>query len=120
MTLNYILIGKRIREIRKRKKISQAALSDMVDITPTFISYIESGLKGMSIETLVAISNALGVTTDAILADSITGISSSSSYDVTEILNDCSSFERSVIIASMKNLKTTIRENRNLIKSLLG
>ena len=63
MTLNYILIGKRIREIRKRKKISQAALSDMVDITPTFISYIESGLKGMSIETLVAISNALGVTT---------------------------------------------------------
>ncbi len=120
MTLNYILIGKRIREIRKRKKISQAALSDMVDITPTFVSYIESGLKGMSLETLVAIANALGVTPDAILADNITGESSSGSFDLSEILHDCSSYERSVIIASMKNLKTTIRENRYQIKSLLG
>lgn len=41
MALNYILLGKRIQTIRKKKGLSQAKLSEIIDKTPTYVSYIE-------------------------------------------------------------------------------
>lgn len=45
MALNYILIGKKIREFRKMRQISQSTLSEMADLSPGYISYIENGSK---------------------------------------------------------------------------
>ena len=61
MSLNYKSIGKHIREIRQRNNLSQAMLSELVDKTPSYISYIESGIKSMSLDTFVLIANALEV-----------------------------------------------------------
>ena len=51
MSLNYKVIGKHIREVRQRNHLSQAMLSELVDKTPSYISYIESGIKSMSLDT---------------------------------------------------------------------
>ena len=40
MSLNYKVIGKHIREVRQRNHLSQAMLSELVDKTPSYISYI--------------------------------------------------------------------------------
>ena len=48
MSLDYKAIGKHIREARRRNHLSQAMLAEAVDKTPSYISYIESGLKSMS------------------------------------------------------------------------
>ena len=61
MSLDYKAIGKHIREARRRNHLSQAMLAEAVDKTPSYISYIESGLKSMSLDTFVLIANALGV-----------------------------------------------------------
>ena len=58
MALNYILLGKRIQTIRKKKGLSQAKLSEIIDKTPTYVSYIESGIKSPSLDTLILIANA--------------------------------------------------------------
>ena len=57
MSLNYKVIGKHIREVRQRNHLSQAMLSELVDKTPSYISYIESGIKSMSLDTFVLIAN---------------------------------------------------------------
>ena len=67
MSLNYKVIGKHIREVRQRNHLSQAMLSELVDKTPSYISYIESGIKSMSLDTFVLIANALGVSPDRLL-----------------------------------------------------
>ena len=41
MSLNYKVIGKHIREVRQRNHLSQAMLSELVDKTPSYISYID-------------------------------------------------------------------------------
>ena len=119
MALNYITIGKRIREIRRKRKMSQLTLSERIDRTPTYISYIESGVKGMSLETLVAIANALEISVGVLLSDNMISNCESIAYDMAEILHDCTLFGRTVIIESMKNLKSTLRSNEFLTKSRL-
>ena len=59
MSINYKVLGKRIREVRKRNGLSQATLAERVDKTPSYISYIESGIKSMSLDTIFLIANAL-------------------------------------------------------------
>ena len=115
MSMNYITIGKRIREIRKKRKISQFALSEIIDKTPTLVSYIESGIRGMSLETIVAIANALDVSVDILLSDNLAINSQSFMYDIAEIMSGLTVYERTVIIESMKSLKEALRENRYLI-----
>ena len=53
---------------------SQAMLSELVDKTPSYISYIESGIKSMSLDTFVLIANALGVSPDRLLMEQVTAL----------------------------------------------
>lgn len=50
MSLNYKVIGKHIREVRQRNHLSQAMLSELVDKTPSYISYIVT-VKGCRVIT---------------------------------------------------------------------
>ena len=69
MHLNYQTIGKRIRLLRKQQQLSQMTLAEMVDKSPTYISLVENGQKGPSLETLIDVANALKVTMDVLLAE---------------------------------------------------
>ena len=42
-------IGKNIREVRKENGLSQAMLSELVEKSPSYISYIETGAKSMPV-----------------------------------------------------------------------
>jgi len=56
-----IILGKGIRFFRQQRKMSQAALAEKADISITFLSNIERGLKYPTSDTLSAIANGLGV-----------------------------------------------------------
>ena len=71
MAINFVQIGKHIGEIRKRRGLSQQKLSEIIDKSPTYVSYIEGGLKCMSLDTFVSIANALQVSADELLKDNI-------------------------------------------------
>ena len=59
--LNSDLIGARIKEIRKRKKLSQEKLAEMVCMNHRSIVRLENSYSKPSIETLEKIAAALGV-----------------------------------------------------------
>ena len=112
MDLDYTAIGMRIRDARKRSRLSQATLSELVDLSPSYISYIENGVKGMSLETFVMIANALGVTADRLLMEQLDEKNDITSSQVAALLADCSAFEDGVIIDTIKALKHSMRERR--------
>lgn len=66
MSLNNL--GDKIRETRLKCGLTQDKLAEMVDISTNFMSLIENG-RNMSVETLVKIADALGVTVDYLLSD---------------------------------------------------
>ena len=57
--MDYYAIGQRIRKIRKARNLSQEQLSEMVGISITHMSHIETGNTKLSLPVLVDLANAL-------------------------------------------------------------
>lgn len=60
-------IGNRIKAERKHLGITQEQLAEMVDVTTHYIYEIERGMKSMSIETLINLSQVLELSLDYII-----------------------------------------------------
>lgn len=54
-----ILLGKRLREIRKRKNLKQEQLAELINVEPASISNIENGRNFPSLQTLENIIKTL-------------------------------------------------------------
>ena len=67
MTLDYKLLGKRIRQSRKKRKMTQEQLAEKANRSPAFIGHIERGTRVMSLETLCELALALDCSTDELL-----------------------------------------------------
>jgi len=55
------ILGKGIRFYRQQRQLSQAALAEKANISITFLSNIERGIKFPTSDTLSALANGLGV-----------------------------------------------------------
>lgn len=64
-------IGKNIRKYRLMKKLRQEDLAEKAELSINYVGAIERGEKIPSLETLLVIINALGVSADMILVDVI-------------------------------------------------
>ncbi len=64
-------MGKRIMDRRKKFGLTQEALAEKSELTTQFVSYAESGKRGMRPENLMKIAAALGVSTDYLLTGDI-------------------------------------------------
>ncbi|MDX8334922.1 helix-turn-helix domain-containing protein [Candidatus Cetobacterium colombiensis] len=56
-----IKFGKRLKEIRNQKKITQEKLSELANIDRSYISDIERGIKSVSLEKMDQLAKALEV-----------------------------------------------------------
>ena len=64
MTINYQRIGKKIRELRIKIKLSQETLAELCNLSSSYISYIETGKKRLSFATLEKLSKYLNFDID--------------------------------------------------------
>ena len=71
MELDYKAIGKRIKIARIKADLTQERLAEMVEISPTHMSNIETGTTRVSLTAIVSLANALSVTVDDLLCDSV-------------------------------------------------
>lgn len=55
-------LGKRIKELRERKKLTQLVFAEMVNMESSNISKIERGIQIPKEESLIKIAKALNVT----------------------------------------------------------
>ena len=116
MTINYSLIGNRIKAARKAKGLSQSELSELIDRSVGYMSYIETGSKKPSLETLIQIANALDVTIDELLSDNLVAASPVSNTQINQLLSDCSAYEKRVILLSVQSIKDAIRISKPLME----
>ena len=62
-----IQIGEQIKKAREVCGLTQEQFAELIDKTPQFISDLERGVSGISIETLKTICEKLNVSSDRIL-----------------------------------------------------
>ncbi len=68
MSNEYLLLfGKRVRELRKAKKLSQSQLADKVGVDRSYIGLLERGERNPSLEVIADMAKALGTKPDILL-----------------------------------------------------
>ena len=69
--MDYLRLGQRIRRQRKLIGLTQKEVAERAGISLPFYGHIERGTRKASLETVVGIANALNVSTDLLLQDSL-------------------------------------------------
>ncbi len=96
--VDYKLIGSRVKQVRLKKGLTQERLSELSNISSKYVSVLEGGHKKPSIETLVRISNSLGVSVDYLLADSLSVSSETRVKEVISIVRNLNDNEMDTVI----------------------
>ena len=82
---------------------------DKVLLSSSRISHIESGKTKLSLIALLAIANALGTMTDSLLYDNIELLVDSYDKDFKDLLNDCTAWEKKVILEAARQVKIALK-----------
>ncbi len=115
--LNYKLLGTRICEWRNRMTITQEDLSFFTGISIPYISEIEHGKKRPSLEIIVSIADALGITVDELLSGNQQSSMNDYQTDIDYLLFDCTPDEKQFIYEMLRALKSSIRQNNWVIST---
>lgn len=88
-------------------------LAEKSGVEPSNISHIERAATKLSLPTLVNISNALEVTLDEIVYESLIKNDHITCDIINQLLADCTSNEISAIIEIVKTTKNILRNDKN-------
>jgi transcriptional regulator with XRE-family HTH domain len=62
-----IKFGKRVKEIRLKKDMSQGDLAKVLGVHPSYISGIERGVRNMALNNIDRLAKALSVSIDTLI-----------------------------------------------------
>ncbi len=98
-------IGERIRRERQARGITQEQLAEQADISVNFMSLIENG-RNMSVDTLLKLANALGVTADCLLYEDLGKTDDAIATQINSNLATLSEEEKLFFLNMIKQYKT--------------
>ena len=120
MPINYSLIGISIKETRNQQGISAEELAELANLSSVYISYIENAKRKPSLESLIKICNALGITLDELLYGNLLYNPTEYQTDIDLLMADCSKNEKRFIYLILSAVKDILRSNDwSLIEKIL-
>lgn len=114
MEPDYKALGKWIRIARINADMTQDRLSTMLEMSPSHMSNIETGSTRISLTALVSIANALGVTVDDLLYDSIVRARPQLERDIQQIVDSCDDYELRVVKDVTQSVVDALQANEKL------
>lgn len=106
-------VGKRIREIRLSKGMTQNDLAFAAHISTSNVSDIELGKSKIWLTTFIKIIEALQVSSDTILRPDVPSVNEIYQNEYAELLADCTPSEMESIINIVRQVKTTLHQPKN-------
>lgn len=105
-TYDRIAVGARIQERRKFLAITQDELAERIDRATKYVSEIERGICGMSIETMLAFSKELDMSIDYMLfgesGNEKKDVDDPQTTDILHILSKCSEQKKDYALRLLK------------------
>jgi len=98
MSANLSLIGSRVRKFRRKAHFTQENLAEHTNLSVKYIGSLENGRKGVSINTLIEIADALGATADLLLLGNLDSEIAVHVCEFAEIIIDRDIDERDAIL----------------------
>lgn len=102
--MDYLSLGKRIREERLRLNLTQEKLSEDVGISTAYLGQIERGERSLTLDKLVKIAVRLGITVDYLLSDSVAPTPDHQTDLILQLLQDKTFQEKELAYQLLKTL----------------
>ena len=103
-------IGHRIQKARKQKNLTQIQFAELLNISTSHLSDIETGRTNFGIDILMNITETLQVSADYLLRTDIPEVAAIHSREIDAILKDCSASETEMLIKMLSDVKKTIKK----------
>lgn len=107
---NSKMMGVRIKAFRTKKGLSQEELAQIASVDVHHIASIENGRRNPSMPRFISIANALEVSADDILSDSLDYSKSNAGTEIHRILMDCNQDEAKMLLKTLRFMKALLSE----------
>jgi len=95
--------------MRLSQNLTQEVLAEMSGISPQHVSHIEKSTTKLSLPCLVSICNAMGITPNDILLDSVDNSVPQMLKEVSAVFADCSADEIFIMLSQAENIKKSLK-----------
>ncbi len=105
-------LGRRVKQYRTEKGYSAEKLSRIAGVSKSHINNIESANSHASADVLIRIANALDISVDILLCDSLDEEASQKArmLEYAKLLEDCSEPDTKIIVETVRALKKSLKE----------
>lgn len=107
MEIDYVLVGRRIKRIRRCRDITQEDLAFAIGTSAAFISNIECARKKPSLDKLYEIAAVLGVTVNDLIYDYPEDFIFTDHRELAAMISLCSPENRKLLLNSIASLIQT-------------
>ncbi len=108
MSLDYIIIGERLKRARVAKNLTQEQLAEKLDVSVAFLSRVERGSTHLNLTRLSQLCSILGVSEGEILNGATSGDSNYIQKDLALLLSKCTPEKQKLIY----NIAKVIAEDK--------
>ena len=109
--MDYYVIGQRIRKTRKANGLSQEQLAELVGISTTHMSHIETGNTKLSLPVLVSLAEALEVSTDDLLFCGSPTERGSVLAELTQLLESCTTQQLKITVDVLRATIVSLKKH---------
>ena len=107
MEIDYALVGRRIKRIRRYRNITQEDLAFSIGTSAAYISNVECGKKKPSLQKLYEIAGILGVTVNDLIYEYPDDTVILENRQIVEMISLCSPENRKLLLNSISSLIQT-------------
>ncbi len=97
-------IGKRIKEMRKKRDLTQRKLAELVMVSPSCITRLEAGEAMVSVFTMIQIAKVLNVSVTYILEGITEDFKDSELLGIASKLKLCTAEQRKMLICGFEEI----------------
>lgn len=101
--MDYTLLGAAIRKRRNERGWKIAVLADKVGVSDDFIGKIERATDIPSLQTVVAIANALEVSVDSLLSDNLVVVDAALCDEVNCMMENMNPRQKKLFLRFLRN-----------------
>lgn len=102
--MDYVFLGKRIREERLRLNLTQEKLAEACGISTAYLGQIERGERCITLDKLIPLANCLRTTIDFLLSDYISPQNDSNFNILVQLFQGRSDQEKELAVHLLKLL----------------
>ena len=97
MNIDYDALGKRIANLRKKRRLTQEQMAEKTELSTNYISHIENSHSIPSLETLMKLCEVLNVTPDELLLGTRQDMENYLLSDIQQKILRCSPRQRRLV-----------------------